>query len=230
MSAFQAAVELCRQADAQQQAEAAREVLQKALQRALGSASAVVSMPSLARTDGEDAARKQALAAQRLQEEEAAKALAAQRLQEEEAQRAASVAAYVRSGKVLGCLLHRQQTTAVVALLTQRPRSRLLNMYQALPSSATWPPVAVRKVACGQGVGLCVSAKHEVVIVSVNSDQRLDVYSSRDGSFVRSVGSKGSGQCQFDFQVLHKAMLCVTSNVRMLYCFVCMCCSWAVSV
>jgi hypothetical protein len=51
----------------------------------------------------------------------------------------------------------------------------------------------------GKGVGICVSQKHALLIVSVAGLDRLDMYSLADWSLVRSVGSKGRKKGQFHF-------------------------------
>ncbi len=55
-----------------------------------------------------------------------------------------------------------------------------------------------RKLACVCGIGMCVSLKHGLVVVSAQSLDRCDVHvhSLYDGSFVRAIGSKGSGKGQ----------------------------------
>ena len=55
---------------------------------------------------------------------------------------------------------------------------------------------------CHQGIGMCVSLKHRLVILSCAYDAQLQVRSLDDGSLVRRIGSKsnGSGRGQFLFR------------------------------
>jgi hypothetical protein len=59
--------------------------------------------------------------------------------------------------------------------------------------------VFARKAACAIGAGMCVALKHGLVIVVDDSTMQLHMHSLADGSLVRSIGSKGSGKGQFDF-------------------------------
>jgi hypothetical protein len=65
--------------------------------------------------------------------------------------------------------------------------------------AVTWPPVFDRKAACVKGYGMCVALKHGLVIVSDYDTKQLHMHSLADGSLVRSVGSKGSGNGEFNF-------------------------------
>lgn len=56
-----------------------------------------------------------------------------------------------------------------------------------------------RAIACVRGFSVCVAVKHAVCIVSDYDTKRLYMYSLLDGSLVHSVGSKGKGRGQFDF-------------------------------
>jgi hypothetical protein len=71
-----------------------------------------------------------------------------------------------------------------------------------------------RMSACDGGTGMCVSLKHGVVILSAKHDMfddgsQLHVRSLYDGSFVRAIGSKGSGKGQFRYLY---GGLCVTPD------------------
>jgi hypothetical protein len=62
----------------------------------------------------------------------------------------------------------------------------------------TWSIQLERSVPCSKGYGMCVALKHGLVIVS--GGNKLDVHSLADGLLVRSIGDKGSGKGQFDFE------------------------------
>ena len=64
-----------------------------------------------------------------------------------------------------------------------------------------WSLCPVRTTTCVPGVGLCVSLKHGLVIVSDDDTQQLRMYSLENGSLVRSVGGEGRGKGQFSFSV-----------------------------
>jgi hypothetical protein len=49
------------------------------------------------------------------------------------------------------------------------------------------------------GNGMCVSRKHGLVIITVDSTSQLYMHSLADGSLVRSIGCKGNGKGQFKF-------------------------------
>lgn len=82
----------------------------------------------------------------------------------------------------------------------------------ATPEGAWWP-VYERQAGCAPGYGMCVSVKHDVVVVSCRSadgaEQRLDVHSLSDGSLVRSIGVKGVGKVEFD---MYDGGLCMTPD------------------
>ena len=63
-----------------------------------------------------------------------------------------------------------------------------------------WSAVRELVVPCDKGVGICVSQKHAVVIVSGIDDKQLHMHSLTDGSLVRSVGSRGSDKGQFNWR------------------------------
>jgi DNA-binding beta-propeller fold protein YncE len=78
-------------------------------------------------------------------------------------------------------------------------------------TTVRWPPVFARKAACARGYSLCVSVKHGRVVVSewTPDGSQLNVHSLADGSLVRSIGSKGSGEGQFNF---YYGGLCVSAD------------------
>ena len=61
---------------------------------------------------------------------------------------------------------------------------------------------------CTFGCGMCVSPKHGLVILS-DHKACLHMHSLSDGSFVHSIGSKGTGKGQFHFD---KGGLCVSPD------------------
>jgi hypothetical protein len=70
-----------------------------------------------------------------------------------------------------------------------------------------------RSHACGGGSGVCVAAKHGLVVMSTDSKRsgccQLRMYSLGDGSLVRSIGSLGSGNGQFNYGL---GRLCVSPD------------------
>ncbi len=68
----------------------------------------------------------------------------------------------------------------------------------AAPSWFWSPPRVIP--CCRGGVGLCVSQKHNVIVVSGGDvGPCLRLYSLDDGSYVREIGTRGNGKGQFDF-------------------------------
>ena len=55
-----------------------------------------------------------------------------------------------------------------------------------------------RVTDCVPGWGMCVSVKHNVIVVSNYRDDKLYQYSLDDGSLVRSVGGHGSRKGRFN--------------------------------
>lgn len=55
-------------------------------------------------------------------------------------------------------------------------------------------------VSCTDGMGMCASPRHGLVVVSDNSTMQLLFYSLADGSMRRIIGSRGKGAGQFDFR------------------------------
>ncbi len=60
-------------------------------------------------------------------------------------------------------------------------------------------PLPRAHTLCAHGLGMCVSLKHGLVIVTDDGTMQLHVHSLDDGSLVRTIGSKGSGKGQFNF-------------------------------
>jgi hypothetical protein len=52
----------------------------------------------------------------------------------------------------------------------------------------------------GGGYGMCVAVKHGLFIVSDGQTKQLRMYSLTDGSLVRTIGGRGNGKGQFNFQ------------------------------
>lgn len=66
-----------------------------------------------------------------------------------------------------------------------------------LAMDTAWPLIHKHTVNCAKGVGMCVSLKHGLVIVSDSGSKQLHMYSLEKGLLVRSIGSAGSGKGQF---------------------------------
>jgi DNA-binding beta-propeller fold protein YncE len=82
-------------------------------------------------------------------------------------------------------------------------------MSTAVASSATvmWPPIHSYSAVCARGYGICVSLKHELIIVP--GSYLLHSHSLLDGSLVRSIGSKGTDKEEYMFD---SGGLCVSPD------------------
>ena len=56
-----------------------------------------------------------------------------------------------------------------------------------------------RNIACAFGLGMCVAAKHGLVVVTANMSKELHMYSLVSGTLIRTIGSQGNGKGQFRF-------------------------------
>jgi tripartite motif-containing protein 71 len=56
-----------------------------------------------------------------------------------------------------------------------------------------------RSIACLKSYGICVVVPHRLFVVSDHEAKQLHMFSLINGTWIRMVGSKGSGKGQFDF-------------------------------
>ena len=77
----------------------------------------------------------------------------------------------------------------------------------------TWPLTFNRKASCVSGYGMAVDTVRGLVVVSGDADKKLYMYSLRDGSYIRCIGERGSGKCQFNWSF---GGLCITCRGTLL--------------